>query len=62
MDSFLSLKPSIGVILNITPEHLDYFKNFNNIVKSFNNFAQKSKIVAINYDYANFLTKKHKNL
>ena len=34
-DNFLSLSPDILVINNIEPEHLDYFKNLNNIKKSF---------------------------
>ena len=43
-DSFLSLKSSVGVILNIANEHLDYFKNFDNIKKSFGKFASNSEI------------------
>ncbi|MBQ3213394.1 MAG: UDP-N-acetylmuramate--L-alanine ligase [Clostridia bacterium] len=42
-DSFLTLKPTVSVINNIELEHLDYFKNFNNEVKSFNRFANKTK-------------------
>ena len=44
-DSFLYFTPKISVILNIVPEHLDYFKNFGNIVKSFKQFASNSHIV-----------------
>ncbi len=40
MDSFLSLKPTIEIILNIDSDHLDYFKDIDHIVKSFNDFAQ----------------------
>ena len=50
-DSFLSLSPYIGVILNIEKEHLDYFKSFNNIKKSFNKFANNSKNCIV-YDKA----------
>ena len=42
-DSFLTLKPTVSVINNIELEHLDYFKNFDNEVKSFNKFAYKTK-------------------
>ncbi len=41
MDSFLELKPSIGVILNIDSDHLDYFKDMEHIVKSFSTFARQ---------------------
>ncbi len=40
-DSFLKLSPTIGVVLNIEPEHLDYFKTFNNEISSFNIFANQ---------------------
>jgi len=39
MDSFLELRPKYAVILNIDSDHLDYFKNIDHIVKSFQTFA-----------------------
>lgn len=39
MDSFLSLRPKIEVILNIDSDHLDYFKDIDHIVNSFDRFA-----------------------
>ncbi len=39
MDSFLSLRPKIELILNIDSDHLDYFKNIEHIVSSFHTFA-----------------------
>ena len=39
MDSFLSLKPKIEIILNIDSDHLDYFKDIDHIVSSFDKFA-----------------------
>ena len=39
VDSFLSLKPRIEIILNIDSDHLDYFKDINQIVNSFDKFA-----------------------
>ncbi len=41
MDSFLQLHPSIGVILNIDSDHLDYFKDMDHIVKSFSAFVEQ---------------------
>lgn len=39
MDSFLQFRPMIEIILNIDSDHLDYFKDIDHIVKSFNDFA-----------------------
>jgi len=38
-DSFLHFRPYIGVILTIDADHLDYFKNIENIRNSFHKFA-----------------------
>lgn len=40
MDSFLSLKPKIEIILNIDSDHLDYFKDVEHIARSFDKFAR----------------------
>ncbi len=40
MDSFLSLRPRIEIILNIDSDHLDYFKDIEHIVQSFDRFTQ----------------------
>lgn len=75
-DSFLNFKPSIGIILNLAPEHLDYFKTFNNVKKSFKKFAEQSQILITNenvdvnhknkltfgWNNANFTAKKIKML
>ena len=42
-NSFLSLAPSFGVILNVEPEHLDFFKTFKNVKESFANFEKHCK-------------------
>ena len=34
MDSFLQLRPTIGVVLNIDSDHLDYFKDIEHITRS----------------------------
>ena len=39
MDSFLALCPKYAVILNIDSDHLDYFKDIDHIVRSFESFA-----------------------
>ncbi len=39
MDSFLSLRPKIEIILNIDSDHLDYFKDIEHIARSFEEFA-----------------------
>lgn len=44
-DNFLSLLPSVGIILNVEPEHLDYFKTFENVCHSFEKFASNSNVV-----------------
>lgn len=38
-DSFLHFKPYVGVILTVDADHLDYFKNLENIRHSFHKFA-----------------------
>ncbi len=43
VDTFLKLTPDTAVILNVDEDHLDYFKNLDNIIKSFHNFASLSK-------------------
>lgn len=40
-DSFLNLRPFIGVITNIDADHLDYFGNLENVQKSFKKFVSK---------------------
>lgn len=40
MDSFLSLRPQIEIILNIDSDHLDYFKDIDHIVNSFHRFSK----------------------
>ena len=42
-DSFLELRPGIEVILNIDSDHLDYFKDIEHIVNSFDRFTKNVK-------------------
>ena len=46
-DSFLSLKPYIGLVLNIEPEHLDYFKTFENEVNSYKKFIDNCEYAIV---------------
>ncbi len=59
MDSFLSLKPKMEIILNIDSDHLDYFKDIDHIVSSFDRFAHlvpsTGKIIA--YDANPFVNR-----
>lgn len=41
-DSFLNFFPTLAVILNIEADHLDYFKDLDDVEKSFRKFAQLS--------------------
>ncbi len=41
--SFLKLKPYIGIVLNVEPEHLDCYKNFNGLKNAFSKFLKQSK-------------------
>lgn len=55
-DSFLQFKPLVGVILNVESDHLDYFKNLENIRRSFHAFAQRvpaNGVLVINQDIDN---------
>jgi len=55
-DHFLKLYPDVAVILNVDADHLEYFKNIENIIKSFRKFAEKTtKALVINGDDANTL-------
>lgn len=56
VDTFLKLFPDAAVILNIDEDHLDYFKNLDNIIKSFHKFGEMaSKALIINGDDENTL-------
>ena len=55
-DHFLKLDPDIAVILNVDADHLEYFKNIENIIKSFHTFAEMAtKAVIYNGDDRNTL-------
>ena len=58
-DSFLSFFPTTAVILNIDDDHLDYFKNIDNIKASFQKFAHllpKNGNLILNKDDVNTMS------
>ena len=55
-NSFLDFNPFIGIVTNIEPEHLDFFKNLDNIQKSFTKFLKSVNpegMILANYDNQN---------
>ncbi len=53
-DHFLNLSVDTAVILNVDEDHLDYFKNLDNIIKSFHKFCENTtKTIIINGDDEN---------
>lgn len=54
-ENFLHFNPTIGVILNIDEDHLDYFNNLEHIIQAFIKFAKKipetGTLVINNDDY-----------
>jgi UDP-N-acetylmuramate--alanine ligase len=59
-NSFLSFFPTIAVILNVDADHLDFFKDLNDVEKSFRAFAdlvpEKTGLIIANRDDANTMT------
>lgn len=56
-NSFLSFNPGFGIILNIEEDHLDFFKDINDIRSSFNKFAMllpEDGILLINGEIDNY--------
>jgi len=50
-DSFLCLNPKISVITNVDADHLDYFKTFENVKKSFGQYASQTReLIIVNGD------------
>jgi UDP-N-acetylmuramate--alanine ligase len=55
-NTFLHMNPDVAVILNVDKDHLDFFKNLDNIKKSFRKFAElTTRIVIYNGDDKNTL-------
>ncbi|MBI3887481.1 hypothetical protein HY310_00240 [Candidatus Microgenomates bacterium] len=47
-EKFLLYKPEIAVITSIEMDHPDYFKDFDAVLRAFEKFAKKAKVVIIN--------------
>jgi len=45
--TFLHYEPWISIITNIDHEHLDFYKDFDNLKESFSQFAKKTKTISI---------------
>ena len=57
-NSFLSFHPTVAVILNVEPDHLDFFKTFDNVKAAFSNFASQvpeNGVIIANADDPNAL-------
>lgn len=56
-NSFLSFHPTVAVILNVEADHLDFFKDLDDVMSSFRKFAlrtpEKGGYVVANYDDRN---------
>lgn len=48
------IKFEVGVITNITPDHLDYHKSFENYVKVKSKLIKNAKVAVLNYDDPSF--------
>ncbi len=56
-NSFLELRPRISVILNVDADHLDFFKDLDDIASSFNRFAKNTApdgVLIVNRDTQKF--------
>lgn len=54
-NSFLSLRPQLGITLNIEPDHLDFFKNVDMLEDSFKKFQANSKANLIHQNKYQFI-------
>ncbi len=52
-DHYLSMRPAVGIILNVDADHLEYFGSLDGVIASFRKFAQLCDTVIINADDIN---------
>ena len=54
--SFLCLQPNVSVILNIEEDHMECYRNFNDLIASFSQFINKtSDFIVLNHNFLHFL-------
>ncbi|MDO4286675.1 MAG: UDP-N-acetylmuramate--L-alanine ligase [Eubacteriales bacterium] len=57
-NSFLSFHPTVAVVLNVDADHLDFFKDIDDIIHSFHRFCElvpETGAIVVNHDSANAL-------
>ncbi len=52
-DAFLSFSPTVAAVTNIEEEHLDYFRDINDIKRSFKKFISGASTAVLNIDDSN---------
>lgn len=48
--SFLALKPDVGAVLNVDLDHTDYYKDFDDILSAYADFAKRCNVLLVNSD------------
>ena len=61
-NTFLNYKPKTGIITNIEMDHPDFFKSLNDVINSYQEFANKINNLIINDDDLNIKKIKHNNI
>ena len=51
--SLVRFHPSLGIITNLELEHVDHYKNLEELIKTMKEFAQNCKLLIANYDCKN---------
>ncbi len=54
-DHYLSMRPAIGLILNVDADHLDYFGSIDGVIASFHAFGERCSSLIVNADDPNTL-------
>ena len=54
-DHYLSMRPAVGIILNVDADHLEYFGSLEGVIASFRKFSELCGTLIVNADDANTL-------